>query len=430
MAKDLAKSLNRTHWLDSGAIQLPLSIVVGVLAPPILLFLSKIQKLAVAPATNTITGSVVAATLSWYCIEQLRYFAKARRLSYVIPVNITTFGLCFAGLMMLRLPYSNVLGVAIFASTTAFHYFVASINRRNSVANWIVPGGQVDEAREGGGEFFTLTQERLRALIVRGDRRGAIVADLHHSMSPEWEELLAEAAITGIPVYHFRQIWELQTGQVRIDHLRENDLGSLIPNLGYMSAKRAIDVVASIVALPLVALITAIFTIAIKLDSPGPVFYRQTRIGYRGREFVMFKLRSMTEAGAGIAAGTDHSELIRHDGTRVTRVGRFIRRYRIDELPQVLNILLGDMSWIGPRPEAESHSRLYQVEIPFYRYRHIVRPGLTGWAQVNQGHVSEVDEVSAKLRYDFYYVRNISMWLDLLIVLKTVRIILGGFGAR
>ncbi|TIP99650.1 MAG: sugar transferase, partial [Mesorhizobium sp.] len=116
--------------------------------------------------------------------------------------------------------------------------------------------------------------------------------------------------------------------------------------------------------------------------------------------------------------------------TRITRLGQFLRKSRIDELPQAINILRGEMSWIGPRPEALVLSKWYEAELPFYRYRHIVRPGITGWAQVNQGHVAAVDDVLEKLHYDFYYIKNFSPWLDVLIVFRTIRTMLTGFGAR
>jgi len=124
------------------------------------------------------------------------------------------------------------------------------------------------------------------------------------------------------------------------------------------------------------------------------------------------------------------SAITNHGDERVTRVGAILRRSRLDELPQIFNILAGQMSWIGPRPEAEALSVYYTGEIPFYRYRHVVRPGITGWAQVNQGHVASVDEVHAKLMYDFYYVKYFSAWLDLLITFRTIRTMTTGFGSR
>jgi lipopolysaccharide/colanic/teichoic acid biosynthesis glycosyltransferase len=118
------------------------------------------------------------------------------------------------------------------------------------------------------------------------------------------------------------------------------------------------------------------------------------------------------------------------DDERVTRIGHFLRHYRIDELPQIVNILRGEMSWIGPRPEAMQLARWYEREVPFYVYRHIVQPGITGWAQVHHGNVAEVDAARLKLEYDFYYIKHFSYWLDVVIMIKTIRTILTRFGAR
>jgi lipopolysaccharide/colanic/teichoic acid biosynthesis glycosyltransferase len=129
--------------------------------------------------------------------------------------------------------------------------------------------------------------------------------------------------------------------------------------------------------------------------------------------------------------GDERASAVTKDGDdRITRIGSFLRRSRLDELPQIFNILAGEMSWIGPRPEAAVLSTWYTGEIPFYRYRHVVKPGISGWAQVNQGHVAGVDDVHRKLQYDFYYIKYFSPWLDSLIVFSTIRTMLTGFGSR
>jgi lipopolysaccharide/colanic/teichoic acid biosynthesis glycosyltransferase len=122
--------------------------------------------------------------------------------------------------------------------------------------------------------------------------------------------------------------------------------------------------------------------------------------------------------------------MTRADDPRVTALGRWLRRTRIDELPQVINVLRGEMSWIGPRPEALELSRWYEAELPFYRYRHVVRPGISGWAQVSQGHVADLDNVLKKLNFDFFYISRFSLWLDVLIILRTIKTMLTGFGSR
>ena len=141
----------------------------------------------------------------------------------------------------------------------------------------------------------------------------------------------------------------------------------------------------------------------------------------------MYKFRTMREIKVD---DERRAAITSHGDGRVTRVGKFLRKTRLDELPQIFNILKGQMSWIGPRPEAQVLSIWYTSEIPFYHYRHVVKPGISGWAQVNQGHVAEVDEVRRKLQYDFYYIKYFSPWLDLLILLRTIKIVFSGWGAR
>ena len=157
-----------------------------------------------------------------------------------------------------------------------------------------------------------------------------------------------------------------------------------------------------------------------------PILFHQDRVGRDGREFTIVKFRTMVPGAAGHGAGM----WFEPDDPRVTPVGRWLRASSIDELPQVWNVLLGEMSWIGPRPEAIALSEWYMAELPFYTYRHIVRPGITGWAQVNQGHVADLDSVYAKLHYDFYYIKNFSGWLDILILARTVATVFSGNGAK
>jgi lipopolysaccharide/colanic/teichoic acid biosynthesis glycosyltransferase len=164
--------------------------------------------------------------------------------------------------------------------------------------------------------------------------------------------------------------------------------------------------------------------LAVKLNTPGPVLFSQIRIGRNGREFRIWKLRSMRHEEATTARFAQPND------DRVTSVGKIIRRTRLDELPQLWNVLKGDMSLIGPRPEQAEFVRVFTHRIPAYPYRHLVRPGLTGWAQVQQGYADNEEQTAIKLSYDLYYVAHYSVVLDLLIAYKTIRIIAGGFGSR
>ena len=250
-----------------------------------------------------------------------------------------------------------------------------------------------------------------------------VVADFSADLEPEWEHFLAFSALQGIPVYHVKQFNELITGRVAVDHLWENTLGAVVPALIYPQFKRVIDFLGALLFLPIVVPIVGICAIFIKLETPGPIFYHQRRTGLGGRPLTIFKLRTMIHKHDGRAYTLQ-------DDKRITRVGRFLRQYRFDELPQIINILRGDMSWIGPRPEATSLAEWYEREVPFYVYRHIVRPGITGWAQVHQGNVAAVDAARLKLEYDFFYIKHFSFWLDAVIVAKTLRTIVTGFGSR
>ena len=162
-----------------------------------------------------------------------------------------------------------------------------------------------------------------------------------------------------------------------------------------------------------------------KLESDGPAFFRQKRVGLYGQEFTLIKLRSMrSDAEAG---GSKWAE---KDDPRITRVGRFIRMVRIDELPQVWSVLKGEMSFVGPRPEVPAFVTMLDKELPYYAERHVVKPGITGWAQINYPYGASTEDARHKLEYDLYYAKNYTPFLDLLILIQTARVILWPEGAR
>ncbi len=180
--------------------------------------------------------------------------------------------------------------------------------------------------------------------------------------------------------------------------------------------------------MPFVAAVLCLAAIAIKLDDGGKVFFVQERTGHKGKLFKMIKIRTMTDKML-VEDKTEAARTVDNDA-RITRVGKVIRISRIDELPQIFNILMGQMSWIGPRPNAVSLSAWYRAEFSQYDLRYVVPPGITGWAQVNQGHVSTVNEEREKVAYDLFYAKNVSFALDLLIVFKTFGVVFSGRGAK
>lgn len=189
--------------------------------------------------------------------------------------------------------------------------------------------------------------------------------------------------------------------------------------------KRFFDILFSLGLIAFLAPLLVLTAVAIKLDSRGPVLYRQRRVGFGGREFEVYKFRSMVTDSE-----PDGPQYAAVNDARITRVGHIIRKFRIDEIPQTINVLKGDMSFVGPRPERPEFVRDLEQEIPLYHCRHLVKPGITGWAQVKYEYAASVEGARNKLRYDLYYIRHFSPALDLLIVLMTVRVALFGLGSR
>ncbi|WP_311880703.1 sugar transferase [Sphingopyxis granuli] len=379
-------------------------------------------------ARNSVIAGAIATLVGVIVVRKLGEFPGTIGASYIFPAFAATYSIVVATILFARAPYSGILLFLIFSASLVTRFAIGALEQRSDKRLYfLVPGGGIERIRRDlEVPCIMLTSPQLP------HQPGAIiVADLHHDHSAEWERAFATAALRGIGVYHYKQVWEAQTGMVRIEKLSENSLGSLIPSNSYAKMKRLIDVVLTVFILPFLLVPLLVAAVLIRLDSPGPVFFRQERIGYRGRPFDVLKFRTM-RISTPAAADDDpvHRAITRDGDDRITRVGRFLRQTRIDELPQLYNILRGEMSWIGPRPEARPLSEWYEREIPFYSYRHIVRPGVTGWAQVNQGHVAGISEVHDKLRFDFYYIKNFSMWIELVILFKTVLVVIRGFGAK
>jgi lipopolysaccharide/colanic/teichoic acid biosynthesis glycosyltransferase len=372
-----------------------------------------------------LTGTVVALLAGYLSFRQTSRFPGVKVAYGILPTFGLSYGLVMAAFLLLRIDYSRLQFVSSFLLCVVWYHLVHWMMRRSRPLFAILPFGRVADLKDVPGPDWV-------EIDSHSDEVGpvdAIVADLHADIPSEWERFLADQALNGVLVFHVKQVRESLTGRVEIEHLSENTFGSLIPGIVYAKVKRAVDFLAALaLALPvLIVLIPA--GIAIRLNSPGPIFFRQRRVGYRGDTFTVLKLRTMR---SGVESDGDPREaaITRDFDDRITRVGRFLRYYRLDELPQLINVLKGEMSWIGPRPEAVPLAEWYEAELPFYRYRHIVRPGVTGWAQVNQGHVAAVGDVLWKLHYDFFYIRNFSFWLDVLIVARTVRTLLTGYGSK
>jgi len=273
-------------------------------------------------------------------------------------------------------------------------------------------------------------EEGCDPVDVLAERLGArfVVLASDDTRGTGWMEALLRCRLAGRRVYDAAGFCERVLRRIPVQHLRASDFAfadELTVSRTRQVLKRVFDIVVASTLLLGSAPLLVVVAVALKLDSPGPLFYRQERVGRRGRTFQLWKFRSMC-----MDAEKDGAVWARVQDERVTRVGRVIRKTRIDEIPQVFNVLMGDMSFVGPRPERPVFVAQLRSVIPFYGLREAVKPGITGWAQIRYPYGASVEDARHKLEFDLYYVKNGSLFLDLGIIFHTVRHVLLGRGAR
>ena len=265
-----------------------------------------------------------------------------------------------------------------------------------------------------------LGDKKTLHFLARNKAIDMIIMAIDYRESPALFQEALEAAQLGIPVLPMARVYESTCGKIPVEHIGDQWFATLPTeqalSLPYLCWRKILDLTFGLVGLLALFILFPIVASAIYIDSPGPIFYRQERLGYRGKPFLVLKFRSMRldaeRAGQAVWAAKND--------TRTTRVGRFLRATHLDELPQVINILRGEMTLIGPRPERKVFVTELEKTIPFYRCRLSVKPGLTGWAQVKYPYTNSGHEALIKLQYDLYYVKHRSVTIDVLILLKTV----------
>lgn len=286
-----------------------------------------------------------------------------------------------------------------------------------------------DERGETPGECFERTSAEDLSRALRRLRVNRIVVAMDDCRGKLPVELLLSLKSRGVRVLEGTEVYEAITGKVPIESVR---LSWLLFSPGcyasrfFLAYKRLASVVVSILGMLVTFPLVPFIVLAIRLSSPGPILYRQKRVGRDGAVFHCYKFRTMhadAEADTGPTWATD-------DDPRITRVGKFMRLSRMDEIPQLWNVLKGDMSIVGPRPERPEFVKALSEQIPHYQLRHGVRPGITGWAQIRYRYGSSINDAKEKLRYDLFYIKNMSAGLDVLVFLETVKVVLLGRGAR
>ncbi len=275
-------------------------------------------------------------------------------------------------------------------------------------------------------EIVPILGNRHRLLSTIDDNAiDEIVLAISNPIDNDLLQLLTNCHERGLTVTPMPVIYEKLTGKVAVEHIGSQWYSALPLKKNPFETfnrigKRLLDLSCGLIIAAILGIVFPFVAIAIKLDSPGPIFYKQERVGQYGSKFTVFKFRSMVQN----AERNGKAQWAVKGDARITRVGNFIRKTRLDELPQVMNVLRGEMSMVGPRPERYQFIQELQKEIPFYRTRLAAKPGLTGWAQVNYGYGSTIEDALIKVQYDLYYLKHWSPWLDLKILLRTFSVVL------
>lgn len=397
--------------------------VVDVSAPVIL---GLIAAQVLLPRTGIMlaySNWLLAAWVAWGAIRGRHAGLRSYRYyeSIVIPA-------CALGISLIVLALVNAHSVLPFLLAVSGGWGAVMLVTRylmRRLAPAMVVGvlpGQPGELPTGRDVRYVLLQSPQQVALQELDE---LLIDPTQALSPEWAQLLMHAYAAGVPTCTLASLQEELSGRVSVEYLHGARLGEVPFLSSYVQLKLVIDRVVTLVALPALLPLAGMIALVILLDSGGPVLFYQERVGRNGQLFRMVKFRTMRtdseRGGAAFAATGD---------ARVTRMGRFLRKFRLDELPQFWNVLRGDMSIIGPRPEQRAFVERFNQDIRLYPVRHWVRPGITGWAQVMQGYAADTGTTIEKLRYDVFYIKYLSFWLDVRIVFKTLQTILTGFGAR
>ena len=369
-----------------------------------------------------IVGLFVATLV--YCIYsfQLPVFDYLSRIVFVNVASYSAIGLL---MYLFRIPlYSgSLLLTELVVSTVLLLIYFYFRNRLYPVRIGFV-GENLRQAQNIRAIRYVNWIALQPDTLVRTEL-DVVLADLQSVVDETLSRKLTELSQLGVIVLDRSHTEPLLTGRIRMETVSLNEFGGItVPKL-YIGLKRVTDILITLLLLPFILVVSALVTLAIKVDSPGPILFSQNRIGYKNKPFLMFKFRSMHSA----PQHTD-PEFAPQADQRITRIGRILRRNRLDEVPQFWNVLKGEMSIVGPRPEQSQFVNRFSKTIPFYDLRHTVRPGITGWAQVMAGYASNEDQTRTKLEYDFFYIKHLNIWVDILVLIRTFKKVLLGRGSQ
>jgi sugar transferase (PEP-CTERM system associated) len=345
------------------------------------------------------------------------------------PISTLPFTIDHAPKAILRMPGPRrrilILGVGSLAK--GLSQVLLSRNKMFTDLVGLIAKDNVQVGDELVGTRIVGTMSQLLSIVER-DRVDTIAVCLEDRRAVLPVQALLELKGRGIDIWDGHHLYEEESGRLPIDDFKPSAIifsREFRQGIVVRTIKRSMDLSISLIGLVVALPLMAAVAILVKLDSPGPVFYRQVRVGLRAQPYMILKFRSMfTDAEKGGARWTSEKD------PRIARVGWYLRKWRLDEIPQLINVIRGEMSLVGPRPERPVFVQELRGVIPFYDLRHAVRPGITGWAQTQFRYGASTEDSHVKLQYDLYYVKYLSIQLDLRIFLETIRVVLRGEGAR
>lgn len=423
----------RRRFLINIAVSDFVSLVVGVVVASMLVFQKPLPWQAVPGIWPSLAALFVGGGVGTY-ISARSHARAAPRPTYGRAVWVVGFALATTAATILgtRAYFSRP-----FLGSVAALWFGLAIAHRwvKRWRPWSQPLVLVTAEKDLAEDLYNAPHTEILDVLDPGGYdvpgrypEGTVVAvDQRSVLSEETAQFVSAFNRAGRPVESFIDVYEEHTGRIPIVHLMEGwELTTPWQQTGiYEQFKRPIELVlvalTSVVWVPM----SLLLALLVRLDSPGPAIFRQERVGRYGKSFTLYKFRSMV-----VNAEVDGPRQTTVGDERLTRMGQIMRKYRVDELPQLWNVLKGDLSLVGPRPEQRIFVDDYAERIPFYTNRHRVRPGVTGWAQVSFGYADDEVATIEKLSYDLYYVKHVSPWLDLQILGKSVWTVLSGFGAQ
>lgn len=374
---------------------------------------------------------LVAAALGWLLSRQYTHRLLADAVERVVSQPLWTFLICSALYLAVNQPSAllSLTVVHLFWTGYTLIWRITAQRMKRPLrigVNWLARSEETFT-----GQTSLLADRRI-AYVPLGEQNAwllgdvdAVLAQDELSSFAEHQTLLRHAQLSKVPIWSKLALDEELTGQVSLERIERNWLDADVFQSRYAVFKRILDVLVTLLALPLLLPLMLGVALVVRFNSGSPVLFWQERVGQNGKTFNIAKFRTMTTDSEKFGAA-----FARQGDKRITPVGVFLRKFRLDELPQFWNVLRGEMSIIGPRPEQWAFAADFEESIPLYGCRHWVRPGITGWAQVNQGYADNLGQTIEKLRYDFYYVKHFSLGLDVIVVGKTIQTILNGFGAR